>query len=194
MSNLLHDYDAAKRREYYLRTRKLVGRSKQSPSPAVDKTPAATMMPEKKTHAQRRKELESRVARLQERLKQLQLVLKALVEAAQQRSGVDDNSAEEAKSETSNPSNPATEKKTQQEKDEAAKAAQEYRDKNKDLQAQVIDLNNKIKAIHEQIKRLRRDELKSRSNQAPTPRSKPIEFVKRTSTDRLRRSGNVTTQ
>lgn len=194
MSDLLHEYDAMKRREYYLRTRKLVGRSRGSAQPSPKERPSAAVMPAKKTRGRRRKELEARVNRLKARLERLQEVLRALVEAAQARSGVDDNSAEETESKTSNPASPSTEEKTQQEKDEAAEAAQEYRDKNKELEAQVLDLNNKIKAIHERIKRLRREADQSQTDRPSSPRSKPIQFVDRALTnDRLRR-GRLTTQ
>jgi DNA repair exonuclease SbcCD ATPase subunit len=112
----------------------------------------------KKTHAQRQKELEARVTRLQGKLKQLQAALKVMVEAAQKKSGVDKNTTEKAaasKYEKKN-SDPTSkyEKKTQKQKDAAADAAQKYRDNNKVLEDQVNDLNDKIKSIRDRIKRM----------------------------------------
>lgn len=158
MSTLLHDYDAVKRREYYLRNRKLKGRLKKASSPASKKQVAAPKPPAKKTHAQRQKELEARVARLQSKFKELQVALKAITEAAQRRSGIDKNAAEKAatskyEKKSSDPTS-KYEKKTQKQKDAAAEAAQKYRDSNKVLEDQVTDLNNKIKSIRDKIKRI----------------------------------------
>jgi len=159
VSSLLHEYDAAKRRDYYLRTRQLTGRNKKSVPSAVAKRPTAHI-PVKKTHAQRQKELEARVQRLQGKLKRLQAALKILVEAAQKRSGVSKNTSEKAaisnhQNKTSDPTS-KYQKKTQKQKDAAAVAAQKYRDKNKVLEDQVTDLNNKIKAIRDRIKRIQK--------------------------------------
>lgn len=148
MTDLLHEYDPVKRREYYLRNRHLKGRSKGTP-----KTPV------KKTYAQRQKELEARVNKLKARLAQLQVLLKTLTEAAQKRSGIDKNTAEKNALQKYQPKKRADptskyEKKTQKQKDAAAEASQKYRDKNQHLTDQVTDLTKKIKAIHERIKRL----------------------------------------
>ena len=158
MGNLLHAYDALKRREYYLKNRKLIGRVKK-PEVSVGRK-AAKKLPVKKTRAQRQKELEARVARLQGKLKQLQAALKVLVEAAQKRSGVDKTSAEKAESKyqpskTSDPESKYADK-TQKQKNDAAKAAEKYRDKHEVLEEQVTDLNNKIKSIRDRIKRIQK--------------------------------------
>lgn len=158
--SLVHEYDAAKRREYYLKTRKLVGRTAKSASP-TNKAVAVRKPPAKKTAAQRQKELEMRVANLQAKFARLQAALKVIIEAAQKRSGVDKNSAEKAaekKYQPSKTSDPTSkyEKKTQKQKNDAAEAAQKYRDKNQVLENQVTDLNNKIKAIRERIKRIQK--------------------------------------
>jgi DNA repair exonuclease SbcCD ATPase subunit len=161
VAGLLHDYDAVKRREYYLRTRKLIGRTKKATPSAVAKR-SATKTPPAKTHAQRQKELEARVARLQAKFARLQVALKAMVEAAQKRSGVKKNASEtvaESKYQSKKSSTDPTskyEKKTQKQKDVAAEAAAKYRDKNQVLTDQVTDLNNKIKAIRERMKRLQK--------------------------------------
>ncbi len=148
---VIHDYDAAKRREYYLQTRKLKGRHKKNLPTVVKKASVRKI----KTHADRQKELEARVHRLKDRLAQLQDLLKQLTEAAQKRSGIGKNSTEKAstkKYESNSDSSSKYEKKTQKQKDAAAEASKKYRDKNP--ANQITDLNNKIKAIRERIKRL----------------------------------------
>ncbi len=150
MSDLLHDYDAAKRRDYYLRTRKLKGHTKKAIHPPVPKT-----------HAQRQKELEARVNKLKDRLAKLHVILKQMTEAAQKRSGVSKNSSEKAsikKHDSKSVDDPTSKyaKKTQKQKDEAAAAAKKYRDKNASLSDQVTELNKKIKAIRERINRLQK--------------------------------------
>lgn len=160
MASLSHEYDPVKRREYYLKNRKLVGRAKKGVPAKVGGT-VARKTPAKKTHSQRQKELEARVSRLQAKFQQLQTLLKAVIEAAQKRSGVDKNSTEDAaekKYQSAKKSDPESkyEKKTQKQKDAAAEAAQKYRDKNNVLEDQVKDLNDKIKAIRERIKRIQK--------------------------------------
>jgi len=137
-----------------------VGRAKNTTLPAVKTTPTKALPP-KKTHAQRQKELEARITRLQGKLEQLRAALKVLVEAAQKRSGVAKNSAEQAaidKYQSSHSSDPTSkyEKMTQKQKDAAAKAVEKYRDKNKVLEDQATDLNKKIKAIRDRIKRIQK--------------------------------------
>lgn len=160
MNALAHDYDAVKRHEYYLKTRKLHGRVSKATAP-VGKSLAVRKPPVKKNAAQRQKELTARVARLQAKFDRLQAALKIVIEAAQKRSGVDKNSAEKAaenKYQSPKAFDPTSkyEKKTQKQKNDAAKAAAKYRDKNKVLEDQVTDLNNKIKAIRERIKRIQK--------------------------------------
>lgn len=156
MANLLrHEYDPVKRQQYYLRTRQLKGRTKKGTAPLAGRKGTA-----KKTYAQRQKELEARVARLQAKLTQLKEALKLMTEAAQKRSGIDKNTAEkaaEAKYQPKNRSDPTSKyAKTQKQKDAAAEAAEKYRDKNEGLAEQVTDLNNKIKAIRDRIHRLQK--------------------------------------
>lgn len=127
----------------------------------VAKAPVKALVkkaPVKKTHAQRQKELAAQVARLQAKLDRLQAALKILVEAAQKRSGIDKNTAEKAAlSKNDKPTSDPTSKyvkKTQKQKDAAAKAARKYQDENQVLEEKVSDLNKKIKAIRERIKRI----------------------------------------
>lgn len=160
MTDLLHAYDAAKRREYYLKNRQLKGRTRSTASLASPKRTNAKKLPAKKTHAQRQKELEARVVRLQAKFKQLQAALKVVIEAAQKRSGIEKNTAEKVQSkyEPKKSADPSSkyEKKTQKQKDAAAEASQKYRDKNEVLTDQVEDLNNKIKSIRDRIKRIQK--------------------------------------
>lgn len=148
--NLVHAYDAVKRREYYLRTRKLKGRTK-----------AARPKPPKKTRAQRqaerRRKLEADVAALKGRLEKLQAVLAELTKAAKARSGVKDKAT--PKKSTSSTKKAAAQKLTPTQKAKAAKAAEEYRKKNPDkaLSEDIKSLNAKIKTIQERIAKMRRD-------------------------------------
>lgn len=146
---IVHDYDAAKRRAYYLRNRQLKGRK-----PAKAK-------PSKKTRAQRqaerRKKLEAQVDALKGRLEKLRAVLSELTEQAKKRSGVDTT---KANSKTTSTTKKTPEKKlTAAQKAKAAKASEEYRKKNPDkaLADDVKSLNAKIKTIKEQIAKKRKE-------------------------------------
>jgi len=163
-----HAYDPVKRREYYLRTRELVGNQKKALPVPVKALPSrkstkpvkalpVRRAPVKKSRAQRHKELEERATRLQAKLDQLLKVLKALVEAAQKRSGVDKNTVEKYRDKKRSDPTSKYDKKTQKQKDAAAEASKKYYDKNKDqiLEERVKDLSDKVKAIQERIRRLR---------------------------------------
>lgn len=140
MNDLQHEYDAAKRREYYLRTRKLKGREKAKP---------------KLTAAQRRQQLQVRVDRLKAKLAQLEESLRILREAAQRRSGIDKNSSEKDKYDRSTTSSTKYSDLTAKQKRDKAKAAEKYRDENQTLTDQVKSLNDKIRNIRERIARIK---------------------------------------
>jgi ubiquinone biosynthesis protein UbiJ len=148
--DLVHAYDASKRREYYLRTRKLKGRQ---PGKAA---------PPKKTRAQRqaerRKKLEAQVEALKGRLEKLRAVLAQLTEQAKKRSGVDTKKTTSKKT-TSSTKKAAEKKLTPAQKAKAAKASEEYRKKNpeKALADDVKSLNDKIKTIQERIAKMRKE-------------------------------------
>lgn len=144
---LMHVYNAAQRREYYLRTRKLKGRVKGavvSPS-----SRAAAIKAEK---ARKRRAIEARVKALQARLDQLRKVLKVLVDQAQARNGNDSKKSEKKDN--------TPEKQTAKQKAAAQKASEKYARTHKDkkdqsLSEQAKDLSDKIKSIEERIKKLR---------------------------------------
>lgn len=150
--DLVHNYDAIKRREYYLRTRKLKGRKKGSAKPA----------PPKKTRAQRqaerRKKQEAQIAALKGRLEKLRDVLAAEVKKAQARSGVETKKATPAKTSTSQQkSSGKTEKLTAAQKTAKAKADKKRQEELNTPEAQIKSLNEKIKTIQERIAKMRKD-------------------------------------
>jgi hypothetical protein len=134
---LEHDYDATKRRQYYLRTRNLKGRTKGS----------VRIAPPKKTRAQRqaerRKKQEAQIAALKSRLEKLRDVLAAETKKAQAKSGVD--TAKDS-SKTASPSS-TTQKLTPAQKAKKAAAEKKARAKNQTLDEQVQSLTKKINAI-----------------------------------------------
>lgn len=148
--DLVHAYDATKRREYYLRTRKLKGRQ-----PAKAKPPKKTRA---QRQAERRRKLEAQVEALKGRLERLRIVLRELTEQAKKRSGVETKKTTSKKS-TSNTKKTAEKKLTPAQKAKAAKAAEEYREKNpeKALSEDVKSLNEKIKTIQERIVKMRKE-------------------------------------
>ena len=148
--DLVHAYDAMKRREYYLRTRKLKGR-KPGQAPPPKKTRA-------QRQAERRKKLEAQVEALKGRLEKLRAVLAQLTEQAKKRSGVETKKTPSKK--TSSSTKKTAEKKlTPAQKAKAAKASEEYRKKNpeKALSEDVKSLNEKIKTIQKRIEKMRHD-------------------------------------
>jgi chromosome segregation ATPase len=146
-------YDAAKRREYYLRTRKLKGRKHGSPKPA----------PHHKTRAQRqaerRRHQEAKIAELKARLKKLQEVLAAEVKKAQARSGVKSTKTDTKTASSQKSSNSKSDKLTASQKAKKAKEDKKRREQNKDvsLDEQVKSLMQRIKTIQERIAKMRKD-------------------------------------
>lgn len=145
--SLAHEYNAAQRREYYLRTRKLKGRVKGS---VID--PTARRRAAKAKKEAQRKALAARVDALQARLDQLRKVLKVLVDRAQTRNGNDSKKAEKKDS--------IPKRQTAKEKAAAQKASEKYARTHKDKKDQTLserakDLSDKIKSIEERIKKLR---------------------------------------
>jgi hypothetical protein len=148
--NLVHAYDATKRREYYLRNRKLKGR-KPGQGPPPKKTRA-------QRQAERRKKLEAQVDALKGRLERLQSVLAELTKQAKARSGVEPKKTGPKKTETGGSKTPDR-KLTPTQKAKAAKASEAYRKKNpeKALSDDVTSLNEKIKTIRKRIEKMRQD-------------------------------------
>lgn len=146
-------YDAQKRREYYLRTRKLKGRKHGAAKPvAPHKTRA-------QRQAERRKKQAAQIAALKGRLQKLRDVLAAEVKKAQARSGVDTTKAKPAsKSSTSaQKSSGKPEKLTAAQKAKKAKEDKKRREAMDTPEAQIKSLNEKIKTIQERIAKMRKD-------------------------------------
>ena len=147
-------YNAAKRREYYLRTRKLKGRTHGSDNP---------LHPHKKRaqrQAERRRQQEAKIAELKGRLKKLQEVLAAEVKQAKARSGVKTSKTETKTTGSSNgTSNSKPEHLTSAQKAKKAKEDKKRREKNKDLSLdeQVKSLTQRIKTIQERIAKMRKN-------------------------------------
>lgn len=170
--DLVHAYDPAKRREYYLKTRKLKGRKptvkratangvRSKTSYTVKQRPKAKPKAQSKTRAQRQAErtrkLEARVNALKARLEALRAALAELTKQAKSRSGV--KPASKKSSEPSKGTNKKAEKKTASQKAAAAKQSKEYYEKHKDeiLADEIKSLNGKIKTIQERIAKMRKD-------------------------------------
>lgn len=157
---LFHDYDPLKRREYYLKTRELIGRNKGSDqlselSRGSSHLVKAKPKPIHRNATQRRKATEARLAELQGRLEKLQKVLADLVKKTGG-SKKDDSPDQKKKREPS--------KLTAKQRHEAAKRSKDYRKKHPPSE-QIKQITAKIKAIRAQIAKLRAE--------AKTPEKKP---------------------
>lgn len=166
--DLVHEYDAAKRRAYYLKTRQLKG--KRSATIKVTKPrPKAAPKPPVKTKAQRqaerRKQLEAQVTTLKNRLEALREVMAEKVKQAKARSGVKPakSSSKKTASTTTSQTKSASKvapKLTAKQKADAAKRSKEYYDENKYtskdqlLANEVKSLTAKIKTIQERIAKM----------------------------------------
>lgn len=152
--DLEHAYDPVKRREYYLKTRKLKGR-KAAAIRTSKSRPTAKPKPPTKTRAQRqaerRRKLEAEVNALKARLEKLRDALAELTKQAKARSGV--------KPASSTPKKSTAKKQTAAQKAQAAKQSKEYYEKNKDeiLADEVKSLKGKIKTIQARIEKMRKN-------------------------------------
>lgn len=159
MKHAAQPYDAAKRREYYLKTRELKGRrpgTGRSPPPTKGlKTGVISLQPVKKTSTgnaeeirRRREEVANRIAALNVKLDRLRGILSSL----------DEQTGEgEKKSEEDKGKEKEKKKLTAAEKKEAAKEAKERRDKEtkKSPVQAIADIQKKIEAVQEQIREKR---------------------------------------
>lgn len=157
------DYDPNKRREYYLRTRELKGRSpglgpvegmsssgsssggggtKTAPKKEVAKSTSSKSVTEKK------------IELMKARLKKLRATIKKLVAEAKQRSGVKD-----APTKAATTSKKPEQKLTAKQKADAAKRSKEHYEKNKEpSQAEELkSLQKQIDNATERIKKLKKD-------------------------------------
>lgn len=169
--SLSHAYDAAKRREYYLRNRQLKGRKRGS---------GRATKPRGKSRAEVAKErhahLQAQVSALKGRLEKLQAALKILVEQAKKRSGVQPSKTATAKktaaSQQKTAAKPqkltAAQKKAKAEAEKKVRREQAIKDgtaTNGDLSEEVKSLNERIKTIHARIEKMHKSgALGSRTN------------------------------
>ena len=171
----------AERHERYLRERELKGRTtgggstpaptrRPSTSSSVTRAPAKPLP--KKTPvdpAVKRAATEKRIEEMQARLDKLRELLRKLVDQAQERSGVE-QPEKEAKTEPTKSS--SSDKLTEAEKAEKAKATEEWRKKNPDkvLDQKAKRLETQIKNVEDKIKEMRK---KLAESPAPRPTKTP---------------------
>lgn len=162
-SYLLHagSYDPQKRREYYLRTRKLKGRHRGLGTVGTGGRPPAPVKkaPPKPHYAEQ-------VAALEKRLKRLKEVLSHLVEDAKKRSGAETNTKPSTSKTAASKSKGGSSKVTPTERKKAAKASAEYRKKHPEkktpkeevaaLEKQIADIRKKIRKALEDARKQRR--------------------------------------
>lgn len=153
----------AERHQRYLREQKLKGRKVGSSTPAPKLRPkdsvtrAPTPLPKKTPvdPAAKRAATEARIKGMQGRLEKLRELLKQLVEKAQERSGVEEpEETKPSKTAKSSDKKPLTEA----EKTDAAKKAEEWREKNPDkvLDQKVQRIESQIKNVEEKISEMRK--------------------------------------
>jgi uncharacterized coiled-coil protein SlyX len=159
--SLSHVYDAAKRREYYLKNRHLKGRQRGS---------GKAIKPRVKSRAEiareRHAHLSEQVAALKGRLEKLQAALKILVEQAKKRSGVKSPASPAKKAATpqqkasAKPQKlTAAQKKAKAEAEKKSRREQAIKNgtaTNSDLSDEVKSLNERIKTIHARIEKMRK--------------------------------------
>lgn len=153
-NSLLHEYDPQKRREYYLKNRKLKGRTKKAEfESAILRTRSAKTAKakrQKSSAADRNRKASAELATLKVRLEALRAIVKDLVEAAKKRSGTKTTEKKDAEKKRE-PSKLST-----SEKKKAAERSKEYYEKNKDTPAgQVKEIKAQIAKLQERIAKLR---------------------------------------
>lgn len=174
------DYDPAARREYYLRTRELKGRT-TGISPSVtprDRRPNRGLNDPAKEESQDSNKLtptQKQVEELKARLAKLKAILEELVDEAQKRSGMAKPSDVPAKPDTEKAEVKAPAKKLtpKQEAEARARAAEAYaKEKNKPISEVTKELKTKIADINAKIKAMR-DKL-SKTKAKDVPKRKPV--------------------
>lgn len=173
------EYDPAKRREYYLRTRKLKGRPKGGRQPAPKGKPSP--FDSAKLKARRKARLQA----LQTRLKKLEQELEILVQQAKERSGVSRSEDPTRKktptqSKTSTKGSGGSERKlTAKEKRDAAQRSKEYREKNpqktetEQIEAKIRAVREKIAEMKAQIAEAKRKRARQTDRRAAKPSRTP---------------------
>lgn len=170
------DYDPQAAHNYYERTKQLKGRRRgvtKARSGGSGHRAVSKKAPTK-TAAQRRAEIEAKLPAMQAKLDQLRSVLTELVRQAKERAGVDTAKETTSKNLTAKTSNTSTSQKTDplvseanrltaQQKQEAAKRAQEWRDAHQTPEQKASALEQQIAEVSQKIADLRA--------QAPKPKS-----------------------
>jgi hypothetical protein len=120
-NGIRHAYDPAKARAYYLRTRKLKGRKKGSAQPPATGQPRKG--PDPAVRARKKKELAQRIANLEQKLQELELLIRKKETEAKQAAKKGAADKNEAAKEAAKPDTAA-------EKAKKAREGKKYRDKN----------------------------------------------------------------
>lgn len=165
---LQHEYDPAKAREYYLRTRELKGRQPGiGPEPTSNRGPAAIrptvvrkpVAKRPSTAAKQRAATKARIASLKVKLEKLRGLLKKLQDEANKRSGVDPK-ANDKKSGAATGSK-SNNKLTAAQRRDAAKRSKENYEKNKEkkttLTSEEKALQEKVKDVEQKIIKAKKD-------------------------------------
>lgn len=174
-------YDPVKRREYYLKNRKLKGRQagKGEDKPLGRTVGTNAIQAPSKPKSNLHETNAERVKALQDRLEHLRGVLRQLVKEAKGRSGASDTQSKTTTSSGKGGSSKDS-KLTAQEKREAAKRSKEYREKHKDPKAEEIQ--KKIQDALAKIKELRQQIAASKQGSQKSAQTKPGSVGARNST------------
>lgn len=175
VNELIHSavYDAAKRRERYLRSRQLKGRAKGSGPSAIGGTSTGAVGTNVGMRSSRQTELKAQREALEERLDVLKEVLRKKVEAAKKRSGGDtseaptgaeSSTASKSKGSKSSKSETSSEPLTEKQKADKRKASAEQYEKEKRM-----GLTQEVQQLQEQIKDIRARIAKA-VEEAPKPK------------------------
>lgn len=148
-------YDAAKAREYYLRTRHLKGRRPGAAKVASVSGPPAKGASNAEMRQSRRKKLEAEKAQLERRIEELKNALESLVRQAKRRAGI---SASEDTQKGSDPKEQA-DRNSRDKKDKplTEKQKREKREASKDQyeKEKGMTLSREVEALRDQAKDIR---------------------------------------
>lgn len=172
--HLEHEYDPTKRREYYLRNRKLKGRKRGRGDRPTGGRPTGRPQPPRKKAGQTPAEIEARKVALEKKLERLKEVLRELVDAAKARSGVEPKRDKEASTPEPTSSKKDSKLTAAQKRKKAAEARKDY-EPEKQSAPTTKSLEADIAKVREQIAsaraKLRASIDRSRSPQAAVVRS-----------------------
>lgn len=180
MTNLSHaeqEYNPNARRERYLRDRELKGRAPgkgkdSSPSSGSTQSNVVQTSKQRSVSAEaRRKKIAAETEQLKQKLEQLKVVLKKLVEQAKQRSGAEKKSEPTKPSESKSSSDT---KLTSKQKADKAKASKETYEKEKKESPddQLKAVKAQIQAIQEKIQKKRAELARSKPSPDQISKSK----------------------